>query len=937
MTLPAPFHLLWPAFQSSRLAGTVPPGLFNISSLRELNLQFNYLTGNLPQDVGLMLPNLERIALDNNTFSGSIPQSLAICKNLQELSLGMNQFSGDIPSWLCNMPDLMIITLSINNFVGSVPPCLANLSKLEVLELSRNNLHGNIPDELGSLLHLRWLNFAINNLTGKVPNSIFNISTLQTLSLSRNNLTGQLPPNFGFSLPNLEKLLMSECGLHGQIPTSLANATKLEIVVLANNMLSGWIPSELGRLMHLKTLFLEGNILTNMPNASELSVITALTNCRLLEKVAISENFLNGVLPASLGNFSSNLQVIDMAINQIGGAIPSEVTNLTYLNRLDLGSNRISGMIPSGIGKLQNLQGLYIGRNMLEGPIPPQLYQIIGLVELDLSDNMLSGSISSSIANLSNLRRLAFYSNHLSSVIPLTFWELKDLEVVILGENSLTGSLPLEIGNLAVAYAMDLSRNKLSGDLPASLSKLQMLQYLNLSKNSFSGHIPQKLDAMVDLESLDLSYNSLSGGIPETLGLLRSIKSLNLSFNQLRGEIPSNGIFANLTADSFAGNYGLCGAPRFEVPTCPKESKQHKKSNLTTIVIASTLGSFEFLFIVVLLIKFIRARVVVPKHESVESLVRSKHPFISYRVLVRATNNFDNSNLIGKGSFGSVYKGILSDGTAVAVKVLNLFFEGALNSFNIECDVMSKVRHRNLLKVISSCTNEEFKALVLQYMPRGSLENCLYASSESLNLLQRLDIMINVACAMEYLHHDLYEPVIHCDLKPSNVLLDDDMTAYVADLGIAKMLLGCKSSTLTETLGTTGYIAPEFGLAGRVTTKVDVYSFGVLLLEIFTRRKPTDVMFTGDASLRQWVAEALPHAILEVVDGCLLNQIGSSSSNNGQQEPAGSTTRDELLVSIMQVGLSCSRESPTERIDMREVVAQLKKIRAALCVLEMAN
>ncbi|XP_049931737.1 receptor kinase-like protein Xa21 [Nymphaea colorata] len=362
-------------------------------------------------------------------------------------------------------------------------------------------------------------------------------------------------------------------------------------------------------------------------------------------------------------------------------------------------------------------------------------------------------------------------------------------------------------------------------------------------------------------------------------------------------------------------------------------------------------------------------------------------------------NNFDNSNLIGSGSFGSVYKGILSDGTTIAVKVLNLLFEGALNSFSIECEVVSKVGHQNLLRIISSCTNEEFKALVLQYMPRGSLENCLYASAESLNLLQRLDIMIDVACAIEYLHHDFFEPILHCDLKPSNVLLGGDMIAYVADFGIAKILVRSKSSTLTETLGTTGYIAPgtllsplmehqrflldnlshdqlpcnlemksstsvktvplmcstvkttdfvillsnargidwsEFGLSGKVSTKADVYSYGVLLLETFTRRKPTDAMFAGDFSLIQWVADALPDAVVGVVDGRLLYGYGSSSYN-GQQEAIRSNTRIELLVSILQVGLLCSRESPTERTNMREVVADLKKIRANLSVLETSN
>ncbi|PHT48995.1 hypothetical protein CQW23_13203 [Capsicum baccatum] len=313
-------------------------------------------------------------------------------------------------------------------------------------------------------------------------------------------------------------------------------------------------------------------------------------------------------------------------------------------------------------------------------------------------------------------------------------------------------------------------------------------------------------------------------------------------------------------------------------------------------------------------IRYRRGKSAPQQAESLSTVTRER---ISYYELLQTTDDLSESNLIGFGSFGSVYKVVLRSGTAIAVKVFNPQLDAAFKSFDTECKVLSSLRHRNLVKVITSCSNLDFKALVLDYMPNGSLELYLYSHNYFLDIKQRLGIMIDVACALEYLHHGCSLPVIHCDVKPSNILLDEDMVAHLSDFGISKLLGEDQGDLYTKTLATFGYIAPEYGLEGLVSIKCDVYSYGVMLLETFTRRKPNE--FDGDLSLKQWVSYSLPDAVMEVVDANLL----TSTGNCLNKELDG-------VASILKVALDCCNESPTRRNNMKDVVGILQKIKIQL-------
>nr|XP_011463698.1 PREDICTED: probable LRR receptor-like serine/threonine-protein kinase At3g47570 [Fragaria vesca subsp. vesca] len=245
--------------------------------------------------------------------------------------------------------------------------------------------------------------------------------------------------------------------------------------------------------------------------------------------------------------------------------------------------------------------------------------------------------------------------------------------------------------------------------------------------------------------------------------------------------------------------------------------------------------------------------------------------------------------------------------------------EGAVKSFDAECKVWRAIRHRNLVKVITTCSSPDVRALVLQYMSNGSLEKWLYSHNYCLSIMQRVSMLIDIASALEYHHHGQAEAAVHCDVKPGNIVLDEDMVAHVADFGLAKILEENKEETQTRTIGTLGYVAPEYGSAGKVSTKGDVYSFGIMLLEITARKKPTDEMFAGEVTLRQWIHEAVPDYVLEVVVAGLLSI----------EEGRDMNATESIIMSIFETGLRCSEVVAEDRMDIKDVVPKLKKIKSA--------
>ncbi|KAM3338584.1 hypothetical protein P3S68_030670 [Capsicum galapagoense] len=713
---------------------------------------------------------LRVLNLRNNRLTGIIPPSVGNATKLMNFSLAGNRINGSLPK-----------EIAFNSLSGSLLLNEGNIvSNLEFLSVSNNQISGCIPSNICQLRELQVLSISVNNITGQIPTNIGCLSELEDFIIGDNPIKGTIPASLANIctlqyLSNLRQLSFGHNYNHiGQIPDAIFNISSLGRIGFNFNNLSGTIPATTGlHLPSLEQLILGGNQL-----GGEIPLF--ITNASKLEILEIASNYFTGTIPNNLGNVRE-LQYLFLHHNQLTNEprdhelqFFNSLVDCRMLGYLEVGHNPLNGVLPNSIGNLSSsIEDLDISNARINGLIPPVIGNMSGLTELTLGGNNLMRNIPPEIGKLKLLQGLFLPNNKLNGHIPQAVCHLSNLVQLSLGDNELLGLIPACIGNLSMLQQLYLGSNRFSSKLPLSLWKMRCLLVINASQNSIEGEVPRDIGGLKAIVELYLSDNHFSGMIPSRLGELQNLQYLDLSNNSFFGQIPLS--FANLISLEFL-DLSL-NALSGEIPEERKVQRCGKGTRYQD-------SSISF-----------------------------------YHEIQQATNYFDESNLIGVGSSGTVYKGTLSSGIVVAIKILNLEYEE---------------------------------------------EDC------QLNLLQRETVMLDAAMGIEYLHHGHITPIVHCDLKPANILLDEDMVAHVGDFGISKILAVSKSMAYTETLGTLGYIAPEYGSEVIVSTNGDVYSYGIMLMEVLTKRRPTDEDICNEnLDLRKWITQSFSGTMLDVVDGNL--------------------------------------------------------------------
>ncbi|CAO1943616.1 unnamed protein product [Urochloa humidicola] len=860
------------------------------ANLTVLDISGNNFSGGINSSALCIAP-VEVLRFSGNGFSGEVPSGLSRCKALAELSLDGNGFTGNIPSDLYTLPRLTRLSLQENQLTGNIGDDLGNLSQLVQLDLSYNRFSGSIPDVFGGMRRLECLNLASNKFDGELPASLSSCGLLRVISLRNNSLSGEIAIDFKL-LPKLNTFDTGTNNLSGTIPSGIAGCSELKTLNLARNKLVGEIPENFKELRSLSYLSLTGNGFTNLSSA--LQVLQHLPN---LTSLVLTRNFRGGeTIPADGINGFKSMEVLVLANCLLTGIIPPWLQSLESLNVLDISWNKLNGNIPPWLGKLNNL--FYI----------------------DLSNNSFSGELPLSFTQMRSL----ISSNGSSEQSPT-----EDLPLFIKKNSTGKGLQYNQVSSFPPSII--LSNNLLVGPIWSSFGHLVKLHVLDLSWNNFSGPIPDELSNMSSLEVLNLAHNNLNGTIPVSLTKLNFLSKFDVSYNHLTGDIPVGGQFSTFADEDFDGNSALC-FPRnssCSPKALPAEDAHSKKSKgaLVALGLGTAVGVVCFLFCAsVIVARVVHSRMqernpkAVANAEDSESsnsclvLLFQNNKEFSIEDILKSTNNFDQAYIVGCGGFGLVYKSTLPDGRRVAIKKLSGDYSQIEREFQAEVETLSRAQHENLVLLQGYCKVGNDRLLIYSYMENGSLDYWLHERADSGMLLdwrKRLRIAQGAARGLAYLHMSCDPHILHRDIKSSNILLDENFEAHLADFGLARLICAYETHVTTDVVGTLGYIPPEYGQSPVATYKGDIYSFGIVLFELLTGRRPVDMCRPkGTRDVVSWV--------LQMEEEGRETEVFHPSIHHKENE--------SQLVRVLEIACLCVTAAPKSRPTSQQLVAWLDDI-----------
>ncbi|KAJ9563063.1 hypothetical protein OSB04_008223 [Centaurea solstitialis] len=822
------------------------------------------------------------------------------------------------------------------NMTGVLPEEFADLTFLQEIDLSRNLINGTISPRFGQL-RLRVLSLMGNRISGSIPREIGDISTLEELILEDNFLDGPLPPNLG-RLTQLRRFVLSGNNFTGSIPTSFGNLINLTEFRIDGNTLSGRIPDFIGNWTRLKALYLQGTSMEG-PIPSTISLLTNLTEMRISDLVGSSSmRFPN------LQEMTS-MQRLTLRNCLLFGPIPDYIGQMLNMKNLDLSFNRLNGSIPNQIGKV-DFSTMFLNDNSLSGEIPEWIFGKNKMIKIDLSyNNFTYISPVQPVCQSSNVDAWCLtdevtcsnsnpdrHSLFINCGGPTLNFEGKEYEAdqEDLGSYfhyaesrwaySTNGVFTNNDGAPFVASTTSVT----GGDIytTARLSPTSLRYYgLCLRKGSYK----VKLHFAEIGYSDNMTFNSLGRRIfdvsvqgvlrKKDFNIIEKAKGVNIGTFLEFDNIYVNGSTLDIhlywagKGTTFMPNRGVYGPLISAIAITPK---YNVSTGLTARAIAGIVIGSCTVIVLILALLWKKGYIGGEKVNKELRALELQTGYYSLRLIRSATHNFDSANKIGEGGFGPVYKGVLTDGSEIAVKQLSARSKQGNREFVTEIGMISGLQHPNLVKLYGCCIEGKELLLIYEYMENNSLARALFGSEDqklNLDWPTRKKICTGIARGLAYLHEESRLKIVHRDVKATNVLLDKDLNAKISDFGLAKLDEEENTHISTRIAGTIGYMAPEYAMRGYLTDKADVYSFGVVALEIVSGKSNTKYR------PKQEFVYLLDWAYVLQEQGTLLELVDPGL---GPEYP-----KEEAMM-MLNLALLCTNPSPTLRPLMSSVVKMLE-------------